>query len=57
MIADRATFDKPHQFSIRMVPVFVNGIQVLKNGEHTCAHPRGSVARMQPLFKIRSETQ
>ncbi|HEX4653182.1 MAG TPA: D-aminoacylase [Candidatus Udaeobacter sp.] len=36
-IADRATFDKPHQYAIGMKHVFVNGIQVLKDGEHTGA--------------------
>ncbi len=34
-IADKATFEKPHQYSIGVNHVFVNGVQVLKNGEHT----------------------
>ncbi len=34
-IADKATFEKPHQFSIGVRDVFVNGVQVLKNGDHT----------------------
>lgn len=34
-IADRATFEKPHQYSVGMQHVFVNGKQVLKDGEHT----------------------
>ena len=34
-IQDHATFDKPQQFSTGMAHVFVNGIQVLKDGEHT----------------------
>ena len=38
-IADRATFDKPHQYAIGMKQVFVNGVQVLKDGEHTGAKP------------------
>jgi N-acyl-D-aspartate/D-glutamate deacylase len=43
-IEDHATFDKPHQYSTGMKHVFVNGIQVLKNGEHTGATP-GRVVR------------
>ena len=38
-ISDHATFDKPHQYSTGMQQVFVNGVQVLKNGEHTGATP------------------
>jgi len=34
-IVDKATFDKPHQFAVGMRDVFVNGVQMLKNGEHT----------------------
>jgi N-acyl-D-amino-acid deacylase len=34
-IADKATFEKPHQFAVGVRDVFVNGTQVLKNGEHT----------------------
>ena len=34
-IADKATFDKPHQYSVGVRDVFVNGVQVLKNGEHS----------------------
>lgn len=36
-IADKATFDKPHQYSVGVVHVFVNGAQVLKDGNHTGA--------------------
>jgi N-acyl-D-amino-acid deacylase len=43
-VADNATFEKPHQYSTGMVHVFVNGKQVLKNGEHTGAKP-GQVVR------------
>ena len=43
-IADHATFDNPHQYSTGVVHVFVNGTQVLKNGEHTGAKP-GMVVR------------
>ena len=38
-IADRATFEMPHQFAVGMKHVFVNGTQVLKDGEHTGAKP------------------
>lgn len=34
-IADRATFEKPHQFAVGVRDVFVNGVQMLKDGEHT----------------------
>ncbi|MGH8519688.1 MAG: N-acyl-D-amino-acid deacylase family protein, partial [Panacagrimonas sp.] len=43
-INDLATFDKPHQYSVGVVDVFVNGTQVLRNGEHTGAKP-GQVVR------------
>jgi N-acyl-D-amino-acid deacylase len=38
-VKDNATFDKPHQYSEGMIDVFVNGVQVLKDGEHTDAKP------------------
>jgi N-acyl-D-amino-acid deacylase len=38
-IGDRATFEKPHQYAVGMKHVFVNGTQVLKDGEHTGAKP------------------
>lgn len=38
-IADKATYTQPHQYSVGVKHVFVNGIQVLKNGEHTGAMP------------------
>lgn len=38
-IADRATFEKPHQYAVGMRHVFVNGVHVLKDGEHTGALP------------------
>jgi N-acyl-D-amino-acid deacylase len=43
-IGDHATFEKPHQYSTGMKHVFVNGAQVLENGEHTGARP-GKVVR------------
>ena len=38
-IADRATFEKPHQYAVGVKHVFVNGVQVLRDGEHTGAKP------------------
>src|ERR1700736_6030805 len=38
-IADRATFEKPHHYAVGVKHVFVNGVQVLKDGEHTDAKP------------------
>ncbi|HJZ13310.1 MAG TPA: D-aminoacylase [Acidobacteriota bacterium] len=43
-IIDRATYEKPHQYSAGVQHVFVNGVAVLRNGEHTGATP-GRVLR------------
>ncbi|MBA3670374.1 MAG: amidohydrolase family protein, partial [Sphingomonas sp.] len=43
-IQDRATFDKPQVYSVGMRHVFVNGTQVLRDGDHTGATP-GRVVR------------
>jgi N-acyl-D-amino-acid deacylase len=43
-IRDHATFEKPHQLATGVRHVFVNGVQVLRDGEHTGAKP-GQVVR------------
>jgi N-acyl-D-amino-acid deacylase len=52
-VQDHATFEKPQQYSTGMVHVFVNGMQVLENGEHTGARP-GRVVR-GPGYKSKSK--
>lgn len=44
LIRDHATFVEPHQYATGMLHVFVNGEQVLNDGEHTGAVP-GRVVR------------
>jgi N-acyl-D-amino-acid deacylase len=43
-VTDHATFERPHQYSTGVRHVFVNGVQVLRDGEHTGATP-GRVVR------------
>ena len=43
-LIDHATFDNPHRYATGVQHVFVNGVQVLKDGEHTGAKP-GRVVR------------
>jgi N-acyl-D-amino-acid deacylase len=43
-IIDRATFEEPHQLAEGMEQVFVNGVQVIRDGTHTGATP-GRVVR------------
>ena len=38
-IRDHATFEQPHQYASGVHHVFVNGVQVLKDGQHTGATP------------------
>ena len=38
-VQDHATYDRPHQYATGVSDVFVNGVQVLKNNEHTGASP------------------
>ena len=43
-VADHATFEQPHQYATGVRDVFVNGVAVLRGGEHTGATP-GRVVR------------
>lgn len=43
-IIDNATFEKPHQLSTGMKDVLVNGVPVIRGGQHTGAKP-GQVVR------------
>ena len=42
-IRDNATFEKPHQYATGVSHVWVNGVQVVKNGAHTGAEPGRAV--------------
>ena len=50
-VKDNATFAKPHQYAEGIIHVFVNGVQVLKNGDHTGAKP-GRFVR-GPGYKVK----
>jgi len=43
-VDDRATFENPHQISVGLQHVFVNGIAVVREGKHTDAKP-GKIVR------------
>ncbi len=43
-VTDHATFEQPHQYATGVRDVFVNGVAVLRGGEHTGATP-GRVVR------------
>ena len=45
-IGDRATYDDPHQISVGIQDVWVNGGRVLATGEHTGATPGEIVTRI-----------
>ena len=38
-ISDRATYEDPQQYAVGVRQVFVNGVQVIRDGEHTGAKP------------------
>jgi N-acyl-D-amino-acid deacylase len=44
-IQDRATFEKPRQLATGVSEVFVNGVEVVHNGEHTGAKPGRVIKR------------
>jgi N-acyl-D-amino-acid deacylase len=47
-VAAHSTYEKPMQYATGVVHVFVNGVQVLKDGEHTGAKPGVVVVRSAP---------
>jgi N-acyl-D-amino-acid deacylase len=46
-VIDRATYDDPHQYPVGISHVFVNGVAIVDEGEHTGALP-GRVLRLGP---------
>lgn len=58
-IEDHATFEEPHQYATGVEHVFVNGEQVIEDGEHTGATPgrvvRGPGWRGWPRNAVRQE--
>jgi N-acyl-D-amino-acid deacylase len=53
-VSDHATYEKPRQYATGVIHVFVNGVQVLRGGEHTGAKP-GQVVRGPGWKRPRSE--
>jgi N-acyl-D-amino-acid deacylase len=51
-IADTSTYEKPHQYAVGVKHVWVNGGQVLKDGQHTGQKP-GRVVR-GPGYRIKN---
>ena len=58
-VADRATYEAPHQYSVGVEHVFVNGTAVLRSGAHTGATPgralwgRGKKATREGKYEVR----
>jgi N-acyl-D-amino-acid deacylase len=48
IVADRATFEDPHQYPAGIPRVFVAGRFVVRDGEHTGAHP-GRIVKPDPV--------
>jgi N-acyl-D-amino-acid deacylase len=46
IIQDHSTFEKPMQFATGVSEVWVNGVEVIRDGEHTGAKP-GRVVRRE----------
>lgn len=44
-IADRATYESPHRYAVGVRDVLVNGVPVLRDGEHTGALPGRALTR------------
>jgi N-acyl-D-amino-acid deacylase len=53
-IGDRSTYEKPHQYAVGVRHVWVNGGQVLKNGEHTGQKPGRAVRGPGYRLRVRS---
>ncbi len=49
-VADRATFEDPHQYPIGIPHVLVAGQVVVRDGEHTGAHP-GRIVKPDPIAR------
>jgi N-acyl-D-amino-acid deacylase len=47
-VAAKATYENPHQYAVGVIDVFVNGVQVLRDREHTGAKPGRVVRRNRP---------
>jgi N-acyl-D-aspartate/D-glutamate deacylase len=51
-VIDKATYTKPHQYSVGIETVIVNGVRVWRDGRHTGAKP-GRALR-GPAFRTAS---